>query len=199
MAYFETPNDFRNMPATVYLENGRSYKGKLQVHTNRYSRSAIKLYTEGDRKPMRFSLEDVKGFDLRNDYFELKEIKGGLRFVKEFSFMKRLTAENSRIHLFENTRKVTRPGGKHTGSNITYEIEYFLQLPSEPGGVWSLSSSRFVPNFDEKMSKLVEDCPSLSNKIASKEDGYFYAQVSLLKERRANVLMNIIEEYNKCK
>ena len=198
MAYFETPNDFRNMPAIVYLTNGRSYEGKLQVHTNHFSKSAVKLYAEGDKKPMRFNLDHIRGYELRNSYYELKEIKGSVQLLKEYSFMKRLTPENSRLHLYENTRKVARPGGKHTGSHVTYETEYFLKIPGEGNTVWSLSSSRFVPNFDEKMSKLVADCPSLSAKISKKEDGYFYAQVSLLNERRATVLLNIIEEYNRC-
>jgi hypothetical protein len=199
MAYFETPNDFRNMPATLYLTNGRSYHGKLQVHTNQYSKSAIRLYTEGDKKPMRFSLADVKAYDFRNDYYELKEVQGGMRLVKEHFFMKRLTKEDSRIHLYENVRKVTRPSGKHTNSYVYYEKEYFLEIPHEKDdGVWALTSSKFVPHFEEKMSKLVADCPTLASKISSKEDGYFYAQVSLINEKRVNVLMNIIDEYNNC-
>ena len=74
-----------------------------------------------------------------------------------------------------------------------------MQLPNEStSNVYPLGGSRFVPNFDEKMSRMLSDCPSLAKKIAAKESGYFYAQVSLFKEKRADVLMNIIEEYNRC-
>ncbi|MBO9684222.1 MAG: hypothetical protein J7502_16410, partial [Flavisolibacter sp.] len=59
--------------------------------------------------------------------------------------------------------------------------------------------SRFVPDFNGKMSKLVADCPLLAAKISNKEDGYFYAQVSLFTDKRVNVIMNIIEEYNNCR
>jgi hypothetical protein len=129
----------------------------------------------------------------------LKEVRGGIRLGKEYSFMKRLTKEDSRIHLYENTEKVTTSSGPNMGSYTYYETQYFLKLPNEEGdAVWPLSSSKFVPNFDEKMSKLVADCPKLAAKIANKEDGYFYAQVSFFKEKRANVLMNIIDEYNSC-
>ncbi|HEX6913803.1 MAG TPA: hypothetical protein VF145_01095, partial [Chitinophagaceae bacterium] len=77
---------------------------------------------------------------------------------------------------------------------------YYMQFPSETGdGVWAVNSSKFVPNFDEKMSKLLEDCPALAKKIAAKENGYFYAQVSVFRERRADVLMTIIKEYNECR
>lgn len=199
-AYFDTPNNLKNMPATLYLVNGRSYKGKLVVHTNNYSSNSVKLYTEGDKKPMNFSIADVKGYQFRNDYYELKEVRGGIRIGKEYSFMKRLTKDDSRIHLYENTRKVTQSNGYNMGSYTYYETDYFLKLPNEEGdAVWPLSSSKFVPNFDEKMSRLVADCPTLAAKISNKEDGYFYAQVSLVKEKRANVLMNIIDDYNECK
>jgi hypothetical protein len=199
MAYFDTPNNLKNMPATLYLVNGRSYRGDLVVHTNKYSANSVKLYAEGDRKPMRFSLAEVKGYQLRNDYYELKEVRGGIRLGKEYSFMKRLTKDDSRIHLYENTTKVTGSNGPNMGSYTYYETQYFLKLPNEEGdAVWPLTSSKFVPNFDEKMSRLVADCPTLAAKIAAKEPGYFYAQVSLSKEKRANVLMNIIDDYNEC-
>jgi len=48
------------------------------------------------------------------------------------------------------------------------------------------------------MSRLLEDCPQLASKISSKEQGYFYAQFTLFKEKRPNVILNIIEDYNQC-
>ena len=116
--------------------------------------------------------------------------------------MRRLTAENSRIHLYEDMEKVseTNKANGVTSSRTRYEREYYLQLPNEQSDdVFPLGGSRFVPAFDEKMSRIVSDCPALAQKIATKADGYFYAQVSLFKEKRVNVLMNIIEEYNKCR
>jgi len=188
------------MPATLYLTNGRTYTGKLIVRTSNYSNSAVRMYLEDDKKPMNFSIMDVKGYELRNNYYELKEVKGGIRLGREYSFMRRLTKEDSRIHLFENTEKVTTSNGPNQGSYTYYETNYYMQLPGEEGdAVWPLSSTKFVPNFEDKMSKMVSDCPSLARKIANKEEGYFYAQVSLLKEKRANVLMQIIDEYNNCK
>lgn len=198
MSYFETPNAVRNLPATVYLANGRSYHGKVIVHTNKHSKSAVKLYVDGDKKPMRFSLDEVKGYELRNEYYELKELRGGFRLTREYSFMKRLTKENSKLHLYENLRKVTNPSGKHTSAYTSYETEYYLQLPNEVGTVWPVNSSRFTPNFDEKMSQLLADCPQLASKISNKEYGYFYAQFTVFREKRPNVLLNIIDEYNEC-
>jgi hypothetical protein len=198
ISYFETPNAVRNLPATLYLANGRSYHGDLSVHTNRHSKSAVKLYTEGDKKPMRLGLHHVRGYQLKNDYYELKEIKGNLSFFKEYSFMKRLTKEDSKVHLYEHTKKITQSGGKHTSAYTRYETEHYLQLPDEDNAVWPLNGSKFVPDFHQKMSKLFGDCPTLASKISNKENGYFYSQVSLIKEKRTAVLLNIIEEYNNC-
>ena len=199
VAFFETPNALRNMPATLHLVNGKTYHGHLIVHTGRHSNSAVKLYTEGDKKPMRFGIHHVKAYELRNEYYELKEVKGNLSLFKEYSFMKRLTREGSKIHLYENTKKITQPGGKHTNAYTRYETEYYLQLPGDEGlVVWALNGSKFVPDFHQKVSKLVSDCPTLAAKISNKKNGYFYAQVSLFKEKRAGVLLNIIDEYNNC-
>ncbi|MBO9683431.1 MAG: hypothetical protein J7502_12315, partial [Flavisolibacter sp.] len=157
ISFFETPNALRNIPAILHLVNGRSYQGNLIVHTSKHSNSAVKLYTEDDKKPMRFGIHHIKGYELRNQHYELKEIKGGIRLGKEYSFMKRLTKENSRIHLYENTRKVSHPGGKHTSSYRTYETDFFLALSGdESGAVWNLNSSRFVPDFNGKMSELLK-------------------------------------------
>ncbi len=80
--------------------------------------------------------------------------------------MKRLTPENSRIHLYEYLDKQTGYSGHRSNRPIkSLEKNYYLQLPAEKGNaVWNISLSRFVPNFDEKMSRLVSDCPVLSQK-----------------------------------
>lgn len=198
-AYYSTPNDLSYLPGTLYLTNGHSYKGKLIISDNAHSHSAVKVYEEGDARPMRFSLDEVKGYEFRYDYYELKEIRNGLNIGKDYSFLRRLTKGGSKIHLYEGTEKQTR-SGSYNRTYAVFEKKYYLQLPNdEPGVVYPLTSSRFVPNFDEKMSKVVSDCPSLATKISTKEQGYFYAQVSLSEEKRLNVLLHIIDEYNECK
>ena len=149
---------------------------------------------------MRFGIHHIKGYELKDNFYELKELKGGLRLAREYSFMKRLTKEGSKIHLYENIRKIPHPGGKHTSSYTSYQTEYFLQLPGDEADVvWNVNSSRFVPGFHEKMSSMVKDCPSLAAKISNKENGFHYAQVSFFKEKQMDVLLNIIEAYNNCK
>jgi hypothetical protein len=192
----------RNITGTLFLTNGKSVDGKLVVQMGNMFGGVIKIYTEGDKNAMQFNVEEVEGYRIRNDYYDLKELKGGVRLGKKLSFMKRLTPARSRIYLYEYIDKVTETN-RVNGSNRTttrYENDYYMQFPNTEGSaVYPLGGSKFVPNFNEKMSRLVSDCPELAQKIAAKESGYFYAQISLSKEKRADVLLNIIEEYNRCK
>ncbi len=200
---FESPNNLRNITGTLHLTNGRTVEGKLIVNTNNILGSEVKMFLPGEKKAQKYNLHDVEGYNIRGEYYELKEIKGGISIGKNLSFMKRLTAQDSRIHLYENMEVNNSTSTNRNGTtttNKTYDIQYYMQFPSETGdGVWAANSSKFVPNFEDKMSKLVEDCAVLATKIRNKENGYFYAQVSVFREKRAEVLWNIISEYNKCK
>lgn len=199
LSSFESPNSLRNMTGTLFLTNGKAVDGRLVIQVGSLFGSDVKVYAEGDKKPMNFNLGDVQGYNLRGDYYALKEKKGSFGVGKRLSFMKRLTPADSRIHLYEEMEKVTESTKGNTSSRNRYETEYYLQLPDETyNDVYPLSSSKFVPAFDEKMSRVVKDCPSLAQKIAAKESGYFYAQVSLFNSKRVEVLMNIIREYNRC-
>ncbi|HET6994706.1 MAG TPA: hypothetical protein VFI06_06975 [Chitinophagaceae bacterium] len=200
-AWFETPNDLYNINGTLYLANGEKLDGKLSVDDG--WGSTVKLYVPGEKKARRYPFHEVKAYQMRSDFYELKEIMDGSSFSRSFRlhFMRRLTPENSRIQLYEYLDKeTTRTGYRRERSYTSLEKTYYIQFPSEAGdGVWDIGLSRFVPNFDDKMGKLVADCPVLAQKIANKEKGYFYPQFGNSDESRVDILWNIINEYNGCK
>lgn len=194
LAYFESPNNLRNIEGTLYLQDGKAYSGKLVIETENAFRSPVRLYVAEERKPMQFRLADVKAYRVRNDLYELKEIREGISLGRQLYFMKRLTPESSRMHLFEFLRKE-----RVNKTAVRHERDYYVELPKEAGNVvYGAGGSTFVPHFEEKVSRLVQDCPSLAKKVAEKRPGYFYAQVSLVPEKRAEVLLRIMEEYNHC-
>ena len=165
----------------------------------------VKIYLDGEKKAQRYKFPEVKGYSVRNEYYELKEVKDGVAFNRayRFHFMKRLTPANSKIHLFEYLDKQTSYSGyggyRRNNSYTSLEKNYYIQLPYEKNdGVWDIGLSKLVPNFDEKMSKIVDDCPALSQKITNKEKGYFYSQMGGGDEKRVDLLWNIINEYNQC-
>jgi len=205
-AYFSSPNDLNYISGTLFLSNGKTLEGKISVKEG--WGGTVKIYLPGDKNPQRFDFSEVDGYKIRNEYYERKEIRdgGSLSSSFRFHFMKKLTPDNSKIGLYEYVDEQTYYasygyGYRSRGTTPVTSLEknYYVQLPHERGdGVWSIGQSKFVPNFDEKMSKLVEDCPQLSQKIANKEKGYFYSQFGGSDEKRVDMLWTIINEYNKC-
>jgi len=107
--------------------------------------------------------------------------------------VKRLTGENSRIQLYE----LYESGRGNDAGEIEYT--YFLSYPScGPLDALNTRSSVFMPSFEQKMSLLVEDCPGLAQKILAKDNGYFIPVASFNIKKHPDVLLRIIDEYNKC-
>jgi hypothetical protein len=205
--FFKSPNQLQNIPGTLHLRDGKTITGNLVIDSDRPNSKAVQIYRSADKKPLRVPLSEIKGYAAQNESYELKEIKkpivvgkghsllSQLAAGKSYSFLKRLTPVHSRIHLYENMEPQT--AGSTTTSR--YTTVYYITLPTElENAVYPLDDSRLVPNFHEKMSRHVADCPALAQKIARKEPGYTYAHLNIVNEKRLAVLLNIIEEYNAC-
>ncbi len=50
----------------------------------------------------------------------------------------------------------------------------------------------------EKRSKVIIECPELSNKIQHKNKGYFFPLYSLGSNKKVEVFLRIINEYDSC-
>jgi hypothetical protein len=208
---FDTPNQFQQIKSMLYLRNGDSILGQLSIDMNKSIGKAIRIKALQNGDVLKYTIKEVKGYRINNEVYTLKEVKnnsisigngqpllGQMLTKKESFFMKRLTPENSRIHLFENTIiEPVRENGNTVGGRRV--INHYIELQDANDlFVHSLDDRLFVPDFNAKMSAIVKDCPQLSMKIANKEKGYFYAQVNLVNEIRSAIMLNIIEEYNKC-
>ena len=208
---YDTPNQFQHVKSMLYLKNGDSVLGHLSIDMNKSIGKAIRIKALQNGEIHKYTIKEVKGYRINNELYTLKEVKnnsisigngqpllGQMLTKKESFFMKRLTPENSRIHLYENTiLEPIRENGNTIGSRRV--INHYIELQDANDlFVHSFDDRLFVPDFDAKMSAIVKDCPQLSMKIANKEKGYFYAQVNLVKEIRTAIMLNIIEEYNKC-
>jgi hypothetical protein len=198
---FSTPNSMRNIPAILYLQNGNMVKGDLSLNMNGFNRNTIRIKPEGAKETFKYNIDEVKGYKIRYDYYELKDIRnnGRINFGRSTSFMRRLTPDDSRIHLFESMETRTSDDGNNN-SSTRIVTTFYLQLPNENAAdVWNIESNKFTPNFDEKMSRFVSDCPALARKIADREEGYFFRQISFNVDKRLDVIQRIIEEYNRCR
>ena len=193
VSYFNTPNDVFKKDGLVYMLDGIEKKGEITVmfETGHDADKFIHLKNaEGEEKVL---IDSIKSYRIDEDYYFPKKITLDNNDQERLLFVKRLTKENSRINLFElyQARKQTSDGQEH--------FFYYISLPTQGRlEVWNIAGKNLVPNFDNKMGKLVEDCSALSNKIKRKSTGYFLAQYTLSDIKKVEVLKRIINEYNEC-
>ena len=193
----------RSINATIYLNDGKEIHGQVTSSLANYYNSNSYITVAADGKgSQKIYTTDIKGLEVRSNYYEPKLIDQGFASKDKLLFVKRLTKPDSRIGLYELYEQRSNTSYRN-GSSYTYytdEYTYYISFAGNSEGVaWSLTGKHLTPNFEDKMSEIVRDCPVLADKIKRKEKGYFYAQVSLLGEKRIETMMNIIDEYNKCK
>ncbi|CAN5898118.1 hypothetical protein BH11BAC4_BH11BAC4_10940 [soil metagenome] len=202
--YFTTVNNMREISGTIYLNDGREINGPISNSLSTYytSNSYISMTEADSKKSKKIYVSEIKGINVRNTYYEPKRIDMGWGSDRVL-FLRRLSKENSRIGLFELYEQHTNSSTNRRGYSSTYttdDYSYYITLEGHPAmEAWSLGGKHLTPNFEDKMSELVKDCPVLADKIHRKEKGYFYAQVSLVEEKRIETMMNIIEAYNRCR
>jgi hypothetical protein len=172
--------------------SGTEKKGKISVmfETGHESDKFIRLKNgDGEEKIL---IDSIQSYFLNGDYYFPKLVELDFEGTERLLFVKRLTKENSRIHLYE----LYQHGEKTSdGSDFT---AYYISLGAHGRlKTWLVGSKHLVPNFDEKMSKIVEDCATLSNKIKQKDKGYFVSQFTL-SVAKVQIMKRIIDEYNDC-
>jgi hypothetical protein len=88
-------------------------------------------------------------------------------------FVKKLTKDNSRINLYELYERVTNTSSNGRRTYETDSYSYYIHVPGQPDEAWNIEGRHLTPNFENKMSDLVKDCPALAEKVRRKDKGYF--------------------------
>ncbi|MCP9753525.1 hypothetical protein [Ferruginibacter sp. HRS2-29] len=198
--YYSSANNMSGQPATLNLNSGKQLQGKISVRSfDNYSSVSRVQFAEGtDKNYQEYSLSDIQSVYLNGGTYCVKKLIGSnfwsgnaLRFVQQ------LTPPGGRIDLFQHEKMVKNS----TTGKDEKQVEYYLQLPGAVNNeIFNLESGKFTPNFDDKMSAYVKDCPALAAKIKSKDKDYFYPFVVNNGDlRRKAVLLQIIHDYNTCK
>ena len=204
-SYFGTPNDLRNEDCTIYLIDGTEKKGKLtiQFETGHKAANQVHLLTEKNLEE-KIPIDSIQYYKFNKDSYYPKKIdldtyeipnKDNLYLpdVRNILFVKRLTEQNTKVTLYElyESRSNSLDGIEHR--------YYFISFPTDDRlTAWNIGGSKFFPGFDKKMSSLVSDCPSLSDKIKEKAKGYFASQLTL-DLIKYETFKRIADEYNTCK
>ncbi len=199
---FTTANDMRLINGTIQLKNGDEIKGAISSDIERnYNLNYITITKTDSKKPERISINDIQSMSVRGNIYEPKLID--MSFRDQVRFVKRLTRENSRIQLYELYEQSTNISNNSNGATDTRvrdKYSYYIITPSHAPQqtAWNIEGKHLTPNFEDKMSEIVKNCPTLADKIRRKEKGYFYAQISLIQEKKLQIVLSIIDEYNNC-
>ena len=196
---FLTANEVHKEKVDLVLRNQTKITGVIDIqHENSNSQHVsynqyIEFNPEGRDTSERIDINEIAGYWFDSTYYALKKLDVYMNGVYRLLFVKRLTDENSRIHLYE----LYESGNANDVGN--FEYSYFLSYPScGPLDAINTRSHLLMPSFEQKMSVLVEDCPDLAQKILAKDKGYFIPVTSFNIKKHPEVLMRIINEYNKC-
>lgn len=197
--FFVSPNDVHKEKVLLYLRNQEKISGVINISMEYGSglhadfSPILEIMPEGKTTWQKLDMNDITAYSIGSNYYPVKRVDVDMNGALDLLFVKRLTAENSRIQLYELYQS-----GKanYTGEATT---SYYLSFPGfGPLETLNAKSSRLVPNFEFKMSSMVEDCPALEKKIRKKEKGYFLALGTFNIKTTPTVLMTIIREYDSC-
>jgi len=194
VSYFNTSNDVLKKTGTVYYLNGTEETGEVTImlETSHGSNNFILLSNSNGEK--KILIDSIRSYKMNEDLFFPKIVDIDMNGSNKLLFVKRLTKENSRIHLFELHHQ------RSQSSDGNELFSYYISLPIQRRlDTWNIGGKHLIPDFDSKMSKMVEDCSTLYKKIRDKEKGYYISQFTIPHSKKAEVIKRIIEEYNACK
>ncbi len=204
-SYFNSPNNLLNESCQVFLNDGTEVDGKLtiQFETGHDNNKLLKIITN-TTTDKEILATDIKYYKYNNALYFPKAInleayqipykdKLFTPDVNNILFLKRLTNDSAKLQLFELYRS------KNNSLEEFDQYDYYVSFSNENRFVsWSIRGIKFFPDFEDKMSKIVSDCPLLAEKIEQKQNGYALKQVSL-DAKKNEVIKRIVEEYNKCR
>lgn len=203
--YFATPNDVLKADCQLVLVDGQELNGKLtiQFETGQVAKNKIEIQL-ADNSVKQVIVDSIKCYRYKTDWYYPKQADLEAYQVpyrdkvyapeeRNLVFVKRLSAENGRVGFYELYQSGSKsPDGKE-------HYYYYVGFPGDDRHtVWNIGSSKFLPDFDKKMSKLLSGCPALAEKIRNRADGYTLSQISL-DLKKYEVFKRVVNEYNNCK
>lgn len=203
-SYFNSPNDMLNKTVEVAMVDGRMLKGELSVQfeTGQPRPEFLKLVSN-DKVELKIPARDILYYTFDNAFYYPKALDLAAfeipyrdplytPNVSNLLFVKRITAATDKLQLYQLFKSRTN------SSDGNDQYDYFLSFPGENRfTAWSIRGNKVFPDFEYKMSELLQDCPALAMKIKQKQDGYFIKQLSF-DGKKLQVIKRIVAEYNAC-
>ena len=173
---------------TVYLENGEELSGKIKH--SRTEDGHIRLYTEGEKRPEKYKVDDIVKFTIGDTILFVK-----VKSITTTKLVQYIGNSDNKIKLYDVTYQsaIIRGGDLKSGHLHPTFQEYWVFFP----GMKKAISIKDIILSKKKVAAYVKDCPELSEKITNKERGYkvsAFLPVYILLE----TYKRISEEYEEC-
>ena len=176
----------------IITKKGDTINGYLKRYLKIKSQRKVKFFETLDSKPETFKPNDLLGYKIAADYYEVHPYEGMSGKTKVFL----LKTVDGKIDLFEYYISVEDDQGKEMTLSKSGNTEISLDLDGseiqtevlalkDNKEYLKFASPKLLFSFKKVMSKYVADYPELSNKISKKEKGY--SVINILK---------IVDEYN---
>jgi len=177
-------------PGKVVLNNGETITGNVEYCLS--SPARVRILPDGKSDDMKYKSSEVKEFNVGDKQYLSLELKGGAVSVgSDLQFAQLMTPADSKIKVLMSETQSTVV----VNNNFAVTTSYYALVPGQEAA-YALSDIRFTPF--KKMTKYVEDCPVIVEKINNKEKGYFIPMVTT-DEARKEVFLKIAMEYQNCK
>ncbi len=202
LSYYRTVNDMSNIASTLTMTSGTTIQVMLTVQLDRnwLQATTIQYTTKLIKTPITVPLDSIKEIIIKGEPYLPRNITIGIGTTVRKRLVKRLTEPTSKLHLLEykyrdETLHDDASNSMHNYNQVQY---YYLLATDNTGSARNIEGKATVPNFDEKVSNYLSDCPTVASKIKAKEKGYFYAQITMNSNKRLITWYNIIDAYNTC-
>jgi len=194
-SYFKTPNDVSKVYGKVTMMDGTVKKGLITIDLENYHVDYQLIHIDYPEKSGGEDLKftDIYSYEVDSATYVPKKIDIHLTNHYDFLFVKRLTAEQDKMQLYELHEAFK---SNDIGEETSY---YYISFAGDPVyDAIDINSNKIIPNFDNKMGAMVADCPALAAKIHEKRSGYYYSFLSL-RQKKFDVIQQIVKEYNACR
>jgi hypothetical protein len=159
----------------------------MTVNTNYITRGSIKVVTDPTQQLQKFSLNEIDGYNLNNDYYALKELKHQHRTGTIALFMKKMNRTDSGIQLYRSTVKQMIYDKNKPAAPISYQ--YYIQLPNDKSNiVYSLKEIENSDHFYQQIHKAFK-----SKEFALKHPEGMAQPIP--REKRTEILMQLVNQY----
>ncbi len=193
---FKSPNDFKNVSATLYLKSGKKLEGNISLDFTKTNEEFTYKPEEGTERT--YSVYDVSKFDINDKIYEKKQIDTagtGMKYTERFVLVISETWSKLVLYQYDYLPADIKNPPTNASTTITNKM-YFVTVPKiDKEKIVGVYNNKLVPQLDVKLATALKDLLPLATKIGMKDKGYYYDEKTPV-PAVVKIWKTIVEEYN---